>query len=81
MSNMIAKLVISTVLSNEGQDTLTMRAVGRNEGYDEDGWDENNTYANYTPSAELVISIANPNLVGTFKPGDTFLVNFKKVDK
>lgn len=58
------------------QETLTMYAVGRSEGYPEDGSDENNTYARFTPSGRLELSIANPTLFGKFKVDDEYYVDF-----
>ncbi|WWT39811.1 hypothetical protein [Microcystis phage Mwe-JY25] len=44
--------------------------------YPADGSDENNTFAKFSPSANLTIVIANPALIGQFAPGDTFYVDF-----
>ena len=58
-------------------ETLTMHAVCRTNGYEETGgMDEDNTFAKYTPGANLTISIANPALWGQFKFGDKFYVDF-----
>lgn len=47
--------------------------------YPEDGSDEDNTYAKFTPGADLSMNIANPALFGSFKVGDTFYVDFTPV--
>ncbi len=80
MTDMVAKLVISSVTQYEGQDTLKFRAVCKADGYDDTGKDENNTFSLYTPSADLEMNINNPELLGKYKPGDTYLVNFTKVE-
>lgn len=56
-------------------ETLTMHAVAKN-GYDSTGDDEDNTYAKWSPGANLSINIANPALWGQFKVGDKFYVDF-----
>lgn len=60
------------------QETLTFGAVCAN-GYDNDGLDEDNTFAQFTPSAQLTMLIANPALLGEFKIGQTFYVDFTEV--
>lgn len=47
--------------------------------YPADGSDEDNTYAKYSPSAELAITITNPALIGQFKPGEVYYVDFTPV--
>lgn len=80
-TTMRAKLQVSSVIPSETneQETLHFHGVGRNEAYPEDGSDENNTFAKFTPSAHLEIIIMNPALLGKFKPGDTFYVDFTPV--
>lgn len=56
-------------------ETLTMHAVAKN-GYDTTGLDEDNTFAKWSPGANLGINIANPELWGKFKVGDKFYVDF-----
>jgi hypothetical protein len=77
--NMRAKLRLSSVepigdpVSHE---QLTFNAVGSVWPYPPDGSDENNTFAKWTPSAELKMSVANPALHGQFKVGQEFYVDF-----
>lgn len=75
---MRAKLTIAGIVGDAVQ-TLSFRAVGASQ-YPEDGLDENNTFAKYTPQASLSMTINNPALVGKFKLGDTFYVDFTPVD-
>ena len=49
--------------------------------YGEDGLDENNTYARWTPCGRLELTIENPSLVGKIAVGDTFYVDFIPCEK
>ena len=53
----------------------------KRDGYPADGTDEDNTFALFTPSADMSMTVTNPALVGTFKVGDTFYVDFIPVDQ
>ena len=51
---------------------VQMRAVGGSKvqkGYPDDGLDEDNTYAKFSPVAGFKLLIANEALHGEFKPG------------
>mgnify|MGYP000571989624 CR=1 FL=1 len=72
---MRAKLKIDHIDQYEGGENLTFSAVCADE-FGQDGEDENNTYARYTPAADLKITIQNPNLFGTFEVGQEFYVDF-----
>ncbi len=56
-------------------ETLSMHAVAASK-YPEDGSDDDNTYAKWSPGANLSLNIANPALWGKFKVGDKFYVDF-----
>lgn len=43
--------------------------------------DEDNSFAKTTPSGSIVLEIANKELHGVYKPGDTFYVDFTPVPK
>ncbi len=73
---MRAKLKVSNVDPYEGGENLTFSAVCKSDGYPEDGSDENNTYATFTPMAELKMTVNNPNLLGKFEVGQEFYVDF-----
>lgn len=83
MTTMRAKLQVGFVqqhFSDQGRtkvssEALTMHAVCATK-YEGVGADEDNTYARYSPSAQLTINIANPDLFGKFKAGDRFYVDF-----
>jgi hypothetical protein len=60
--------------------TLVFYPVSKAGPYPSDGSDEDNTYARYSPSGRLELTIANPALQGKFKEGDTFYLDFIPVD-
>lgn len=64
-----------------GQEQLHFHAVARSDRYPEDGSDENNTYAKFSPSGRLELSVANPNLVGGFTLGEEYYLDFTPVPK
>jgi hypothetical protein len=81
---MRAKFVVHSVSTNKSGDQVTSEnvsfgAVAKSGAYPEDGSDEDNTYARWSPSASCSISIANPALFGKFKPGQKFYVDFTPV--
>lgn len=73
---MRAKMVVREVHQFQGSENLRLVAVGPKEAYPADGTDENNTFAKWTPTAELTITINNPNLLGQFKPDQEFYLDF-----
>lgn len=79
---MRAKMAIQTVtpMRNDTgaifQETVTMAPVSRPDGYPSDGSDEDNSYARWSPSGSLILTIANPNLFGKFAPGQKFYLDF-----
>lgn len=76
---MRAKMVVQTVDKYETSENIKMRAVYASK-YPEDGSDENNTFAKFTPNADLSMSITNPNLLGKINVGDVFYVDFTKAN-
>ena len=82
MIKMRAKLQVGFVQEHfhgpdksKSQETLTMHAVSASK-YPEDGSDEDNTYAKFSPGANLTINIANPALFGQFVVGEKYYVDF-----
>ncbi len=55
---------------------LQFSAVARNDQYPDDGSDENNTYAKFSPSGELKLTVANPALLGKFTVGEEYYLDF-----
>lgn len=76
MTTMRAKFRLSSVNKLEGCEILTFHAVAKPNGYPEDGSDEDNTYAKFSPSAKCEITVANPALHGKFNAGETYYVDF-----
>lgn len=79
VQTMRAKLQVSSVTPvgnpGEGED-LSFHGVSKTDGYPEDGLDEDNTFAKFSPSVDLKISVRNPALFGKFHPGQKFYVDF-----
>lgn len=82
---MRAKLRVLNSVVNEGppgepphSEQLTFCGVSRSDGYPDDGSDENNTFARWSPSVSLDITIANPNLIGALRVGEEFYVDFSR---
>ncbi|RJP48802.1 MAG: hypothetical protein C4586_08290 [Anaerolineaceae bacterium] len=73
---MRAKMKVLSVKNYGSSEELSFSAVAKIDGYPEDGSDENNTFARWTPSAELKMSITNPALIGKFTEGQEFYVDF-----
>lgn len=76
MTIMRAKLQIRSVSGNATSETLALGPVCPKGGYPADGTDENNSFARWTPHADLRMTIQNPALIGQFKVGDVFYVDF-----
>jgi hypothetical protein len=87
MPKMRAKLKVGFVQEHfygadnaKSMETLNMHAVAAST-YPTDGGDENNTFARFSPGANLVINIANPALFGEFKVGQEFYVDFTEANE
>lgn len=82
MTTMRAKLQVSAVFphcDSEGNtltETLHFHGVSKSGGYPADGSDEDNSFARWSPSVNLQLSVANPALFGQFEPGQKFYVDF-----
>ncbi len=81
MPAMRAKVKCDSVTTREGCEMLEFLAVCKTGSYPADGSDEDNTYAKYTPSASFKITVANPGLLGKFKPGQKYYVDFTEAEK
>lgn len=79
MKKMRAKLVVNHIAHSPRSERLTFNAVGASQ-YPSDGSDEDNTYAKWSPSAELGITITNPDLIGKFAVGEKYYVDFTPAD-
>jgi hypothetical protein len=83
---MRAKMVVETVevyRTTQGvtSEKVKFRAVAKKGSYPSDGSDEDNTYAKFSPSANLEILIANPALFGQLNPGEFYYVDFTQANR
>jgi hypothetical protein len=77
---MRAKMRITNIETHNSQsETLYFCGVSKDGPYPSDGSDEDNTFAKFSPQLNLTLRVANPALVGKFKSGDTFYVDFTKL--
>lgn len=76
MMTMRAKMRVASVTGQGSSEQLTFNAVCPKGAYPADGSDEDNTFARWTPSASLQMQVNNPDLLGKFKVGDTFYLDF-----
>ena len=76
---MRAKMSVSEVIRRGGSEVLKLHPVARSSQYPDDGSDEDNTYAKFSPSGSLELTVCNPELIGKFNPGDTYYLDFTKV--
>lgn len=73
---MRAKFVVSSITQLQGAEKVLFHAVSKPGGYPDDGLDEDNTFAKWSPSASCEIMITNTALHGSFKPGEKYYVDF-----
>lgn len=78
---MRAKMSVSEVIRRGACETLRMQPVCRKDAYPADGSDEDNTFAKFSPSGFLELTITNPDLIGKFNPGDRFYLDFTPVEE
>lgn len=80
-TSMRAKFIITSVEKFEGgAEKVNFIAVSKNTPYPEDGSDEDNTFAKWSPQASCSITIANPALHGKYEAGQKFYVDFTPAD-
>lgn len=75
MPKMRAKLQLNRIEQFQNSERLHFNAVCA-KSYPADGSDEDNTYAKFSPQAEFSITVANPALLGQFKVGEKYYVDF-----
>lgn len=56
------------------QEEVQFRAITSGKKNSDDV-DEDNTFSKYTPSADFRMTVTNPALIGTFKPGQKYYVD------
>jgi len=67
-----AKVYVECVTISETCETVTMRPVTN-------GTPEDNSYSKYTPHGAITLTLTNPNLLRTLRPGMKFYVDFESV--
>lgn len=78
---MRAKVYVTSIETHNPQcETVHFTPAAKSGGYPNDGSDEDNTYAHFSPSGHFKLMIANPNLVGRFKLNDKFYVDFTPIE-
>lgn len=77
---MRAKMRLDSIQKFESSEILKFYAVAKNTAYPEDGLDEDNTFAKWSPSAHLEIHVTNPALFGKLSPGEKYYVDFTKAE-
>lgn len=80
MAMMRSKMKVRKVEKFEGSERLTLSAVCKSDGYPPDGSDENNTFAKWTPTADLTMSVTNPALFGKINEGEEYYLDFTKAE-
>lgn len=73
---MRAKMTVQSILKTDYSEVLTMAAV-----YGGSTNDDDNSFAKTTPNGKVELNVANKELHGVYKPGDTFYVDFTPVPK
>jgi hypothetical protein len=83
---MRAKFKINTVTQDIGNAGnvervhITAAPVCGDKPFGPQGESEDNTFARWSPSGELKLTITNPDLFGTLAPGQTYYLDFTKAD-
>ena len=81
MTTMRAKLQIASVTKHSAEcEQLKFHGVAAS-SYPADGSDEDNTFAKFSPSVALDITITNPALIGKFERGQKYYVDFTPADQ
>jgi len=77
---MRAKVQIGSITQlSENCEVLKFHGVPKPTKYPEDGSDEDNTFALWSPSISLEMTITNPNLIGAYKPGQKMYLDFTPI--
>lgn len=75
-----AKVYVESVKLLSYGEEVQMRAIAKSGSYPEDGFDEDNTYAKFSPVADFKLQVQNPALFGAFKPQQKYYVDFSPAD-
>lgn len=77
---MRAKVKVSSVELTEYGEVIKAAPVCGNKAFGPNGESEDNTFARFTPSGAIQLTINNPELFGKIKPGQHFYTDFTKVE-
>jgi hypothetical protein len=77
---MRAKVKVSSVQAFEGREEVTAAPVCGDKPFGPSGESEDNTFARFTPSGSISLTITNPDLLGKIKPGMKFYVDFTEAE-
>lgn len=77
---MRAKMKVTQVVLSEYGEKASFTCIGPNAAYPNDGLDEDNTFAKFSPSGDCTIQVANPALFGVLKPGMKFYLDFTEAE-
>ena len=74
---MRAKMSVTDIVTPYPTEVIVyMAPVSGKPPFGPNGESEDNTYARYTPSGSLSLTITNPDLLNVFKLGQTFYLDF-----
>lgn len=77
---MRAKVYVSGIEKHSAEsESVRFTAISKQGAYSNDGSDEDNTYAKFSPMAHFNITIANPELIGRYHLGEKYYVDFTPV--
>lgn len=80
MPNMRAKFIVTGVEKVGDNENLSFSAVAKSGAYPDDGSDEDNSFARWSPAAHLAITVSNPALHGQFEVGQKYYADFTPAD-
>jgi hypothetical protein len=82
MPKMRAKVRVTSIEPHKGEndvvisERLNFHFPAKDIPYPADGSDEDQQFARFSPGGSLSLQVANPALIGQFKVGDTFYLDF-----
>lgn len=78
---MRAKVYVSGIEKYSAEsESIKFSGIPKKGQYPNDGLDEDNTFAKFSPSVHFNINITNPALIGKFNLGDKMYVDFTPVE-
>jgi hypothetical protein len=69
-----AKMQCLSVQREEYQETVTLSAVV-------EGSEENKSFSRWTPAAHLTMTVSNPDVLGAFKEGEEYYLDFTPANR